>query len=305
MRNIALAAILLAGVAGAAEPVKLIVHADDFGMCHSVNRATAALLDAGQVSSASIMMPCPWVGEAAEYARKHPEKDIGLHLTLTSEWRHYRWGPVASRERVPGLLDAEGNLWRSVQEVAQRASAGEVETELRAQIELARRLGIRFTHFDTHMGTLYARPDYFQVFEKLGREFGVPILRLKPSAEAQAQAPKAMVEYLLANEARYQGEGVFRLDRLIPDPTRGTRTVEERKAAYHKMLRELRPGVHQLIVHLGVLDPELEGITGSARNRDGDRQVFSDPATVSLLKELGIQLVGWQEVTAGPGRGRD
>lgn len=280
----------------AAGEIRLILHADDFGMSHSVNRAIIEMLEAGAVSSASIMMPCPWAPEAAAYAHAHPEKDLGLHLTLNSEWNTLRWGPLAPRDRVPGLLDPQGYLWSSVAQTASRASAQEVEAELRAQIEHARRLGIRFTHLDTHMGTLYARPDYFEVFERLGREYGVPILRVKPSEAAVAQAPPAIRDYLLANEARYQAEGVFRLDSLLTDPARGTKTYEERRAAYHSALRSLGPGVHMMILHPGYLDEELKGATASAHQRDWDRRIFLEPETRELIRKLGIRLVGWQDV---------
>ncbi len=288
--------VLLMTAALQAADIKLIIHADDFGMSHSVNRATSEMLDNGWVSSASIMMPCPWVPEAAEYARKNPAKDLGLHLTLTSEWKTLRWGPVAPRDKVPGLLDPDGYLWPSVQQVAMNASAKEVEIELRAQIELARRMGIRFTHLDTHMGTLYARPDFFQVFEKLGKEYNVPILRLKISKEAEARAPPAMRQYLLDNESRFVSEGLFRLDSLMPDPTRGAKNQEERRVAYHAALRALKPGIHQLILHPGRLEPELQAATSRAADREGDYQIFKDPATIKLLSELGIKLVGWQDV---------
>jgi len=294
-----LCCLLIACVLRAAD-VRLIIHADDFGMSHSVNRATIEMLDNNWVSSASIMMPCPWVPEAAAYARGNPTKDIGLHLTLNSEWKTLRWGPLASRDRVPGLLDAEGYLWPAVQQVATRASAQEIEAELRAQIEAARRLGIRFTHLDTHMGTLYARPDYFDVFETLGRECKVPILRVKPSPEAEAQAPLPMRKYLLDNEARFQSEGVFRLDSLLTDPARGTKTLDERRAAYHAALRGLKPGVHMIILHPGRLDPELSAATNSAPQRDADYLIFKDPATVKLIADLGIQLTGWQDVASEP-----
>jgi predicted glycoside hydrolase/deacetylase ChbG (UPF0249 family) len=145
----------------------LMVHADDAGMCHSVNMATKEALLSGSVQSASIMVPCPWLNEIAELARERPDLDLGLHLTLTSEWKYYRWRPVAPPDKVKGLLDTEGYLWRDVRPVAEHASAAEVETELRAQIERARQFGIRFTHVDTHMGTLYARPDYFEVYTKV------------------------------------------------------------------------------------------------------------------------------------------
>lgn len=274
--------------------VKLILHGDDFGMSHSANRATIELLETNSISSASIMMPCSWVLEAAEYARTHPQKDIGLHLTLTSEWKSYRWGTVAPRDQVKGLLDPQGYMWRSVQEVATHASAAEVETELRAQIDKAKALGIRFTHLDTHMGTLYARPDYFQVFEKLGKEYGVPILRVKPSDEAQRAAPAATIKYLLDNEQRFQAEKVFRLDSLLPDPTRGTKTLDERRAAYHKAIQALKPGVHMLIIHASFFDDEMKGITGSAQARDWDYRTFIN--SQPFFKTANVQLVGWQDV---------
>ena len=294
MKSRLLALLWLPALAAGAD-VRLILHADDFGMSHSVNRAIIEMLDQGAVSSASIMMPCPWVAEAAAYARAHPEKDIGLHLTLNSEWKTLRWGPLAPRDRVPGLLDPEGYLWPSVAGTASRARPEEVEAELRAQIEHARRLGIRFTHLDTHMGALYARPDYFQLFEKLGRECGVPILRVKPSEQAAAQAPPAVRDYLLANEERYRAEGVFRLDSLLSAPARGASNEDQARAAYHAALRNLPPGVHMMILHPGYLGEELKGATAGAWQRDADRRIFLAPETRRLMDKLGIRLVGWQD----------
>ncbi len=286
----------MAALLPAAEPIRLILHADDVGMSHSTNRAVIEMLEAGAVSSASIMMPCPWVSEIAEYARQHPEKDLGLHLTLTSEWRLYRWGPVAPRDKVPGLLDPDGFLWRRVEDVATHATAAEVEAELRAQIARAKQLGIRFTHFDTHMGTLYARPDYFQVFEKLGREFEVPILRMKPHPALGSEAPKAMMDWLAANEERFQREGYFRLDMLLTNPSRGVAEQGARRAAYHAALRALQPGVTMMILHPAVLDEELRAVTGSHMQRNGDYRIFLEPETRDLMRSLGIQLVGWRDV---------
>src|SRR3954447_13875201 len=129
----------------------LMVHADDAGMCHSVNMATSEALLSGSVQSASVMMPCPWVSEFADIARQHSDLDIGLHLTLTSEWKHYRWRPVAPAEKVKGLLDPDGYMGQDVRPVPADAPAGEIETELRAQVERARHFGIQFTHVDPPM----------------------------------------------------------------------------------------------------------------------------------------------------------
>src|SRR5438552_14004846 len=112
----------------------LIVHADDLGAAHSINRASIRALESGLVSSASIMVPCPWLSEIAAYARSHPEVDLGLHLTLTSEWSLYRWGPVLGKERVPSLLDSSGYFYSLESEAAAHIDVKEAEAEVRAQI---------------------------------------------------------------------------------------------------------------------------------------------------------------------------
>src|SRR5260370_19426989 len=133
----------------------LVVHADDLGAAHSINRAAIKALQSGLVSSASIMIPCPWLPEIAAYARAHPEADLGLHLTLTSEWSLYRWSPVLGRERVPSLLDSSGYLYPLESEATAQMDIKEVEAEIRAQIAPARALGIQPTHLDSHMCARY------------------------------------------------------------------------------------------------------------------------------------------------------
>jgi len=136
----------------------LILHADDLGVAHSENAASLDALDKGVINSASIMIPTPWVTEVAEYAKKNPNADLGLHLTLTSEWATYRWGSTAPRDQVPSLHDADGTLPRSTQTVATRAKLDEVEKELRAQIDRAYAIGIKPTHVDSHMARCSTRP---------------------------------------------------------------------------------------------------------------------------------------------------
>jgi predicted glycoside hydrolase/deacetylase ChbG (UPF0249 family) len=270
----------------------LMVHADDAGMCHSVNLATAEALLQGAVQSASIMVPCPWFSEFAETARAHPELDLGLHLTLTSEWKHYRWRSVAPPEKVKGLLDPEGFMWRDVRSAASRASAEEVETELRAQIERARQFGVKFTHFDTHMGTLYARPDYFDVYTKIARECGVPCMIPRPTAVAAAE----LKGYPITAEMLEQKgkEGFVLIDRLVTGVP--GRTVEERKESYRKFLRALQPGATKLIVHLAKDDPEIRAVTNSWEQRWADFLFFTSSEAAQMLKELGIRPLTYREL---------
>src|SRR6202051_5099178 len=123
----------------------LVVHADDLGETHSVNAAAIKALEGGTINSASLMVPCPWFPEIADYAKSHPDADLGLHLTLTSERVYYRWGPVAPRDKVPSLVDANGYFHLNWTETA-HIDAKEVELELRAQIERALAMGVRPTH---------------------------------------------------------------------------------------------------------------------------------------------------------------
>jgi predicted glycoside hydrolase/deacetylase ChbG (UPF0249 family) len=277
----------------AAEQKKLlIVHADDAGMCHSANIATIEAMEKGLVSSASVMMPCPWVLEFAEWARLHPEKDIGLHLTLTSEWKHYRWGPVAPQDQVRGLIDKEGCMWRDVRSVAMNAKPEEVETELRAQIERARQYGIRFTHFDSHMGTLFARPDYFAIYTKLAEEYGVPCMLPRPN-EANAADLKG---YPITPEMLREKEqaGFRMLDRLVTGVP--GRTPEERRASYLKLLESLRPGVTQLIIHLAKDDPEIRAVTGNWEQRWSDFLFWTSDEARRALERHGIELYTYRRL---------
>ena len=153
----------------------LVVHADDLGMSHSVNDATIKAFATGLVNSGSIMIPCSWVPEIAEYARTNPRADLGLHLTLTSEWKNYRWGPVLPRDRVASLLDDRGYFYLTESEAASHANVKEAEVEIRAQIDLARKLGIQPTHLDSHMGTLYQNKELFETLIRVGRDNKLPV----------------------------------------------------------------------------------------------------------------------------------
>lgn len=270
----------------------LMVHADDSGMCHSANAATIEALKHGMVVSTSIMMPCGWVPEMAEYARANPQADLGLHLTLTSEWGKYRWGPVAPVTQVPGLLDPSGCLYRDVRSVAMKASAKEVETELKAQIAKARQYGIQFTHVDTHMGTLFARPDYFEVYTSVAREAGVPCMLPRPTPElAKEMAAYPITPAML--EAAHD-KGLPYLDRLVTGVP--GRTVAERAESYRNFLKDLRPGITKLIVHLAMNDDEIKSITNNWEQRYADFRFFTDPETRKLMDGLGIKTITYREL---------
>jgi chitin disaccharide deacetylase len=272
----------------------LIIHADDVGMSHNVNIATMEALKHGMVTSASIMVPCPWLLEIAAYAKANPQVDFGLHLTLTSEWKNYRWRPVAPHDKVKGLLDAEGYMWRSERDTAKNATPQEVEVELRAQIDRALALGIKPTHLDTHMGTLYTRKDFFDVYTKLGKEYGIPVMAMRATPEAIAYG-KATGSPIGEDALKaIEGDGFVLLDYLVTGVP--GKNFAERKPEYIKLLKNLKPGVTMLIIHLGLDDSELKAITGAWEYRWADFQTFKDPEIAALLKEQGIKLTTWREM---------
>ncbi len=270
----------------------VIIHADDAGMSHSVNMATIEALKKGTVTSASIMVPCAWFSEFAEFARKHPEYDYGIHLTLNSEWTYYRWGPVAPRERVPSLVDKQGYLWDNVRQVAANVRAHEVEIELRAQIDRAKQFGVPLSHLDTHMGALFSRPDLIEVYTRLGEEYDLPILFLRDIDDARLREYPALAQKAAETIRILDKAGLPILDGLAQ--FYGGDTHEERKQNYYKAIRNLKPGVSQIIIHCGYDNQELRAITNSAARRDGDRRIFSSSETANLIRSEHITLLTWK-----------
>jgi predicted glycoside hydrolase/deacetylase ChbG (UPF0249 family) len=264
----------------------LIIHADDLAVAHSEDAASFDALDKGAVTSASIMVPCPWLTEVAAYAKAHPDADLGLHLTLTSEWKTYRWGPVESKDKVPSLLDAEGYLWPEVGPAVQHIKAEEAEREIRAQIEHAISVGIHPTHVDSHMGSLFARPDLISVYLKVAREYKLPFL-----ATLGAGAPPG-IQHLFTDKD-------ILLDSVLiagPDvqPTNW-------KDFYLNAIKSLKPGLTELIVHLAYDDAEFWAISvdhpdyGAAwRQRDYD--VITSAEFKKALEENHVVLVHWKDI---------
>ena len=262
----------------------LILHADDLGVAHSVDVASFDALDRGVISSASIMMPTPWITEVAEYARAHPTADLGIHLTLTSEWQTYRWGTVESKDKVPSLLDSTGTFPPEVEPVAMRAKPLEVERELRAQVDRALALGIRPTHLDSHMGALFATPELIATYVKVAHDYRLPFLALRgpPGTPQMPLSEKDIV-----------------LDALVvagPDVPR-----DQWKGFYLNAVANLKPGLTEIIVHLGRDDAELQAVTvnhepyGSAwRQRDYD--VVTSPEFKKALQDNHVVLVRWKDL---------
>ena len=264
----------------------LIIHADDLAVAHSVDAASFAALDQKVVSSASIMVPCPWLVEVADYARSHPDADLGLHLTLNSEWKAYRWGPVAPKDQVPSLLSPDGYLFGEGGGFREQAKADEVEREIRAQVEQAMKLGIHPTHLDSHMGSLFLTPDLFAVYVKVAHDYKLPFLAVRVSDE------RSKLLSSLSDKDIVLDSVVIFDPRVKPDEWTGS---------YVKALGSLKPGLHEMIVHLGHDDSELEAVTVDhpdygAAWRQRDLNAVTSPEFKKALEENHIILVGWKDL---------
>ena len=263
----------------------LIIHADDLAVAHSVNSASFDAVDKNAVTSASIMVPCPWLTEVADYARSHPDADLGLHLTLTSEWKTYRWGSVAPSDKVPGLLGPDGTLWSDTPSVGQHAKPDEAEREIRAQIERALAVGIHPTHLDTHMGSVLATPEIFAVYVKLAHEFHLPFLAVRIPGADRLLAALSQQDIIL--------------DSLVMASP--TVHADQWQEFYLNAVRDLKPGLNEMIVHLGHDDAELQAITvdhpdyGSAW-RQRDYNVITSPEFKQALQDHHVILVKWKDL---------
>ena len=266
----------------------VIIHADDLGVSHSENAASIMAMQKGSVSSASIMVPSPWFPEIAAYAQSNPSADLGLHITLTSEWKYYKWGPVTAQEKVPGLVNKNGFLYSTVDSVYQTANAAEVETEIRNQVVRAKQFGIDPTHLDAHMATALQRLDYFKAYLKIGHEFKIPVFiprileaGLKVKFDTIVSDKDVLVDYILSASPQDFKNGFA--------------------SFYTNGIKNLKPGLTYLIIHTAYDDEEMRAVTidhpdWGAAWRQEDLDFFSSPECKKVLKENNIYVITWKEI---------
>jgi predicted glycoside hydrolase/deacetylase ChbG (UPF0249 family) len=266
----------------------LIIHGDDMGLSHSTNTAVIKAFENGGITSGSIMIPCPWSAEMAAYIKAHPGLDVGIHFTLNAEWKYYKCGGVSSSCDIQSLLDSEGNFYPDLQQVALHAKPEEVEKELRAQIDRAIAQGIRPTHLDSHMGSMYISPAIFRVAVKVAKEYKLPVSL--PLNLVKVAAP------FLVNEIAPEMVGVDNFLMLGSEATGGNWP-----RMYAVLIGKLVPGLNEIVVHLSYDNDEMKAIAtehedyGSAWRQNDLDYVTSDEFK-NLLKDNKVQLVTWRQI---------
>lgn len=264
--------------------ILLIIHADDLGVAHAENQASTEAMEKGVVNSASILVPCAWFPEIADYARKNPKVDFGIHLALTSEWQFLKWGAVSSRNQVPSLHDDRGFFPNNTEDVVKNAKTPEVKTELKAQVDRALQFGIDITHLDSHMGTVLSHPEFARYYIELGEQYKVPVLMTSQILQAHKISPESY-------------KGVL-LDRVI---IASPQDYPDMAGFYNKQLQSLQPGLNCLLLHAAFDNDEAKGMcTGftdyGAHWRQLDYNYFTSDECRKLLKEKNIQLITWREI---------
>ena len=280
MRAITLFSILLLGGIGAGHgqngPMnapQLIIRCDDIGFCHGANMAFKRVAESGMVSSVSVIVTTPWLDEAVEILKQHPEISVGVHLALNSEWRNYKWGPVSPVDRVPSLVDVFGKFYGTRAEFfSHRPSLKEVARELRAQVELAKRKGLKISYIDNHMGTAIATREFQAEMEKIAAENHIGI-------------------------SRYFGE------QEVPN-VYSVAPAEKLAQALKNLNVITNGGLYLLVCHVGTDDAEMQAMVDSnasgpknmAQHRQAEADVLCSPSYKAALQAKGIQLVGYKDL---------
>ena len=261
-----------------AKPVSLLIRTDDIGMSHSVNMAMQRLVTTGMPVSVSVLFVCPWYQEAVEILKQHPTVSVGIHLALNSEWKNYRWGPVAGSQAVPSLVDENGFFFSSAEALhSHNPNVAEVEKELRAQIDRALRSGVKIDYVDFHMGTVTRYPEFREIAERLAKEYGLGM-------------------------SGYFGEAMDAPQYAAAPDKKGDSLV-----AY---INRLKPGLNEVTTHVGIDNDELgalldmntdEPLPDMSKNRQGELNALTSARFSAALKARNIQLVTYRDVIVRDG----
>jgi len=286
----------------------LIIHVDDVGMSYESNQGAIRAIKEGVANSLSVMMPCGWVPGFVHNLKENPELDAGLHLTLTSEWKDYRWGPLAGKNQVKGLVDSEGAMWRSVGEVIKNASPDEVEKEIRAQLDRARTMGFTPTHLDSHMGTLFATPEFLQRYLKVGMEEKIPVMFPGGHNTVVQEQEKMIADQLAMTKTvgkQLWDAGLPVLDDLENSsygwkgPESGDKSEKAlqkyKTEKYINAIKNIKPGLTMVIIHCTIHTEVFPHISDSNTTREGDFLAMIDPELRKYIEKEGIILTTWRE----------
>ena len=290
----------------------LIINADDFGMCRGANLAVMELLKNPQsaLTSSTIMTPCAWAPEACRFAAENPQLAIGVHLTLTSEWGNYRWAPVNTKN-TDSLRDEEGFMWHESDQVEEHVDIDEVEGEIRAQIDRAKRLGlVNPSHLDNHMGSLYGietgRFELLQLTLSLAGEYGLPFRmpgnvteEMLGNSMLDINVDKSVIDMVFGKIVEFaKANKVAIPDYLIPNEWSGPQkdSYENFKEYLYNLYANIPDGETETYLHPSIETDDLKGTTGAWERRVWEYKIMSDPQTKQHIEAHGIKLINYRDL---------
>jgi chitin disaccharide deacetylase len=269
-----------------------IIHADDIGNSQASVSAFAELARFDLVSSGAVMVPCGWFPAAAAGSRARPEADLGIHLTLTCEWDALRWGPISTCDSASGMIDDEGYFYRTTEQAQAHGRPEAVARELAAQVERALAAGMRPTHVDTHMGSVYSAA-FLPIYLDVARRYRLaPMFFRDDQAGWRARGADAETAVVMAQlSAQLEDAGVPLLDNIAMMPLDAP---DDRIGQAKRMFEGLPPGLTHFILHPSHDTPELRACSPSWPSRVADLQAFQSEELRAYIHDTGIQVIGYR-----------
>jgi chitin disaccharide deacetylase len=264
----------------------VVIHADDLGMCQATLPAFVDLLAAGLVSSGSVMVPCPWFPQATALLRACPTADLGLHITLTSEWASYRWGPITTRDPATGLLDPDGYFPRDTKTLWQHIDVAAASTEMQGQVARARRAGLEFTHLDSHMFAHF-EPRLLTPYVALAFAEKVPALVVRHWPYGKQDEPQIACRIL-----QWEDQGMPIFDYVTGAPPASAQEDRVKHAKY--LFDALSPGLTCFLVHAARDTPELRAMARDWPFRVADHAAFQSAELFNHIRRTGVQVIGYR-----------
>jgi predicted glycoside hydrolase/deacetylase ChbG (UPF0249 family) len=273
----------------------VIVHADDIGMCQASISAFQELWEFGIISSGAVMVPCSWFPSVAKTFKKNPEVDLGVHVTLTSEWETYRWGPISTRDPSSGLMDDDGYFFKTTEEIQHKGDPESVRKEIKAQIEKALSSGISLTHIDTHMGSVGSL-NFIPAYLSLASYYGIPAMLMRLDKGGWIELGFNNETAMLAEQMVQQLEeqGIPLVDAIDGLELDAAETTEERIKHAKQVLGSLNKGITHFIIHPSKDTPELRAITSDWRCRVSDYNAFKSRELRNFIENNGIHVIGYK-----------
>jgi chitin disaccharide deacetylase len=265
----------------------LIITVDEIGMCNSVNEAFIQSIQNPHINNASMMLPCPWIYEVAQFSKRNKKYSYGVHLTLMSEWKNkYNWTTVS--DSVPSLINQSGVMWSEIVDVLEYANIEDVKKELDAQIQKAIKLGIPINFLSSQMGIMSYRQAYWEVYVSLAQKYNLPIRFIsEPNFHGNnIDKRKAVLDSL----------GILHPDYLLWDEIDSLHYAKQFPYGLESVLENLKPGVTELFIKPSIYSPEIKSLSPQYQRRIEEYSWSVSDNIEKLIEKYNIKIINYKQL---------